>query len=168
MGNLTDTVANVRREIEAIIREFPELADDMEACMDTLEGATEIKDVLLRLARILGNVKALKEGLTARIAELHMRENRFEARNEYIRTLIFEILDSANLKRVELPEVTLSLRNNAQRLVGDADPEFLPDQYVHIKRSIDRKAIRAALEDGLEVDGFQLSNAPPSLVVKVK
>lgn len=162
------SVDHLRLEIETMLREYPELVDDDIARLDTLEGATDIRDALIRLARALDDAKALGQGVHARIEELVAREGRFNARYELIRDLIFKILETANLKKVELPEATLSLRNNPPRLVGEADAETLPDALCKITRAVDRKKVREAIEAGQIVPGYQLSNAPPSLTVRVK
>ena len=77
------------------------------------------------------------------------------------------MLESAGTKKVELPEVTLSLKNNPQRLLGEG-LEALPDELVKIKREPDKAKIREWLERGVAVEGYQLSNAPPSLLVRIK
>lgn len=165
-------VDHLRLEIETMLREYPELADDEELRADMLEGLTNITEVLIAVNRRYAETKALAAGLHAYIAELlgplEAREQRYEHRQEFLRDLIYRVMDSAQLKKIELPEVTLSLKANPPRLIGDADPELLPDDLCDIKRSINRKKIRAAIEAGKEVAGFVLSNAAPSLVVRVK
>jgi hypothetical protein len=168
MANLTDSVDRLRLEIEALLREYPILAEDEIARADMLEGATNTQEILTALARLMDDATALQEGVHGRIAELRQREERFLARIDYLRSLMFKIMESANLKKIELPEATLSLRNNPPRLVGEADPAALPDVLVKITRTLNRTAIRAALESGHAVEGFALSNAQPSLVVRVK
>jgi len=163
-----DNVDRLRIEIEALLRDYPDLAEDDVLRADTLEGATDIRDVLIGLGRALDDSKALVAGVHSRIEELCARKERFDARTDLIRDLIFRVLDSAQLKKIELPEVTLSLRNNPPALTGNTDPALLPDELVKITRAVDRKKIRAAIEAGQAVPGFQLSNAPPSLMVRVK
>jgi Arc/MetJ-type ribon-helix-helix transcriptional regulator len=167
MGNFVSVDA-LRIEVASLLREYPELMDDDVARLDTLEGATDIREVLIRLARALDETKALEEGVHARIAELTARQGRFVSRGEMLRDLIFKVLESANLKKVELPEATLSLRNGVPRLTGEADPASLPDDLVKITRAVDRKKVREAIEAGQIVPGFTLSNAQPSLTVRVK
>ena len=167
MGNFAD-VNELRIEIEAMLREYPELVDDEVLRADMVEGETNIKGVLAVLVELIGTTKALGAGLHDYIAELLTREQRYEARQEFLRDLIYRVMDSGQLKKLELPHATLSLRNNPQRLVGDADAATLPDDLCNIKRSVDRKAIKAAVEAGQVVPGFMLSNAAPSLMIKVK
>lgn len=168
MANQTDVAERLRLEIETMLREYPELTDDDVLRADMLEGLTDIKEVLANLVALIGNTKALGAGLHGYIKDLLAREERYEHRQEFLRDLIYRVLDSSQLKKVELPHATLSLRANPQRLIGDADASALPDELCNIKRTVDRKAVRAAIEAGKEIPGFVLSNAAPSLMVKVK
>ena len=72
------------------------------------------------------------------------------------------------LRKVELPEVTLSLRNNPPKLMGEPDPETLPDDLVKVTRTPDKMKIKAAIEAGRTVEGYAMSNQPPSLMIRVK
>jgi hypothetical protein len=99
---------------------------------------------------------------------LHSRKERFERRIKFLRDLVTRIMQAAGLTKRELTIMTFSMRNNPQQIVGDPDPAELPDEFVRIKREADKVAIRDALLAGREVPGCTLSNAPPSLVVKVK
>jgi len=160
-------IDQLRIEIDTLIRDHPELADDVVALLDMLEGQTDLFEALAMLGRALDNTKLLREGIAARLEELYAREGRFEARDKYIRNMIFKLMESSQLRKCELPEVTFSLRNNPPRVVGDADPASLPDDLVKITRAISKTKIKEALEAGRVVEGFALSNSPPSLVVRV-
>lgn len=168
MANLGEAVGRLRLEIEAMLRAYPDLADDEVARLDTLDGETDVREVLISLARMLDDTHALQEGVHGRIEELKARKDRFSSRAEFLRDLIFKLMASANFKKLELPLVTLSLRNNPRALIGDADPATLPDELVKITRAVDRRKVREAIDAGHDVPGFQLSNAPPSLMVRVK
>jgi hypothetical protein len=167
MVNLPD-INRLRLDIEALHRDYPELAMDEVATLDMLEGETDLLKVLAKLGRERDNTKVLQDGLHSRVGELIGRETRFDLRQEFVREVIFRLMESAQLKKCELPEVTFSMRNNPPRVVGDADPATLPDDLVKITRTISKTKIKEALESGRHVDGFVLSNSPPSLVVRVK
>jgi hypothetical protein len=158
----------LRAEIEFLLSQYPELADDEILRADMLEGSTDIREVLTDLNRTLQDTKALIDGTQGRMDELAERRLRFRRRTEFVRDLMQRILESAQIRKIELPEVTLSLKNNPQQIIGEPDPEALPDDLVKIAREPDKKKIRAALMAGCEVPGVVLSNAPPSLMIKVK
>jgi hypothetical protein len=168
MVNLFD-VDQVRRQIEAQLREYPELADDEFLRADMLASETDMYEVLTTIHRGIEDSKSLLDGATARMDELKSRRARMQRRVDFGRALITSILMSADLKKVELPEVTLSLRNNPPQMLGEVtDAGALPDDLVKITRTADRVKIRQALELGREVPGFVLNNSPPSLMTRVK
>lgn len=168
MANDFVSVSQLQIEVEVLLRDYPELVEDEVARRDMLEGETDFREILIRLGQSLGKLSELQLGLGARIDGLNARLSRFNARDEMVRRLIFKVLEIANLKKIELPEVTFSLRNNPPRLTGERDPATLPDGLCKITRTASRTKIREAIEGGQHVDGYELSNAAPSLIVRVK
>lgn len=158
----------LRIEIERLIREFPEMQDDEILRADMLDGETSISDVITWLIRMGEDARALRDGTKERLDELKARGERFGRRIDFARTLIFKILEASNLRKLELPEATVYLRNNPPQLVGEVDGDKLPDELVKIERKPDKKKIKEALQAGLTLEGLALSNSPPSIVVTVK
>jgi hypothetical protein len=158
----------LRSQIEALLREYPDLADDDILRADMLEGETDIREIVTGINRMIEDAKALVDGTQSRLDDLADRKARFRKRVDFGRDLIRKILEAAQISKLELPEVTAFLKNNPQQLIGDPDPNALPDELVKITRAPDRAKIKEALARGLAVPGFTLSNAPPSLTLRVK
>lgn len=158
----------LRAEIERLIRDYPEIAEDEVLRADMLDGETAISDVLTALIRMSEDAKAMQGATKQRQDDLKARAERFGRRMEFARALMLSILDAANLRKIELPEATVFLRNNAQQIVGEPDADTLPDDLVKVVRYPDRTKIKDALKAGRELPGLQLSNSPPSVVVTVK
>jgi hypothetical protein len=161
-------IDHLRLTIEGLIRDYPELAEDEILRLDMLEGTTDFKEILTELFRRADDGKMLADAVTLRIDELTERRARFVRRVEAMRELMLRALQSANLKRVELAEATISQRTPPPQIVGDPDANTLPDEFVRIRREPNRTAIREALMAGREVAGCFLSNSPPGLLVKSK
>ena len=159
---------NIRLQIENIRLVHPEIVEDNEAWLATLESETDFNEILTTIVRRLEDTKALAAGTEYRLQELKARRDRFEHRIETLRELAFKIMQAADLPKIELPEATLSLRAGQQQLVGDADPMTLPHRFRHIVTTANKAAIKDALKTGETVEGFQLSNSPPSLSIRVK
>lgn len=158
----------LRLEIERLLWGFPELADDEILRADMLDGSTNISEVLTTLVRGIEDAKALKSGTQERLEELKSRGERFALRIDFLRALIQKILDAADLRKIELAEATLALRNNPPQIVGSPIADQLPDDLCRIKREPDKTKIKQALLDGRDVPGCVLGNAPPSVMVKIK
>jgi hypothetical protein len=158
----------VRQQIENLKIAHPEILEDEEAWIATLESETSFEDLLTSVVRRIEDTKALVIGTKDRFEELKSRKDRFEHRVDTLRNLAFKIMQAAELAKVELPEATLSLRAGTQQLIGEVDPQELPDELCKISRDLNRTAIKEALKTGLTVPGFELSNSPPSLTIRIK
>jgi hypothetical protein len=150
-------VAAIRRHVEALTVAYPELCEDEQFLADVIEGETDVFEVLSILVRQANESKAICAGLSDYVKDIGERKGRIERRIEAKRALIMSIMDAAGLTKAVLPQ---------KPVVDDADT--LPDDLVRIERKPDMAAIKAALEAGREVPGIHLSNAEPSLTVRVK
>lgn len=169
MGNLRQDAYSLQQQIANLYLQFPELKGDDEMLrVDTLEGATNLTETLTAILRGLEDAKALRDGTQGRLDDLKARQDRFKMRIEFLRLMITKIMQHVEIAKIELPEATLSMRAGSPQLIGDPDPAELPDELVRIVRQPDKAKIKDALERGQVVPGFVLSNAPPSLSVRVK
>jgi hypothetical protein len=158
----------VRQQIDNLKISHPELLEDDEAWLASLESETKFEELVTQLVRRIDDSKALAEGTSGRLTELQERKARLLRRMESLRDLLFKLMESAELARLELPEATITVRKGQPQLVGEADPSSLPDELCKISRTPDRTAIKEALKTGQTVPGFQLSNATPSLSIRIK
>lgn len=158
----------VRLQVENLKIVHPEILEDDETWLSALESETDFNEILTTIVRRIEDTKALVIGTKDRFEELKARKDRFEHRVETLRDLAFKIMQAADLAKVELPEATLSLRAGQQQLVGDANPDALPDKFCKISRNLDRFAIKEALKTGQTVPGFSLSNSQPNLTIRIK
>lgn len=164
--NLDPTI--IRRQLENLKVSYPEILEDDEAWQISLESETDLPALMTAIVRKIEDAKALAVGTKDRLEDLEKRKARFEDRVEAMRQLAFKLMQAAEVNKLELAEATLSLRNGAQQIVGEADPATLPDDFCKVSRTIDRTKIKEALKAGKEVPGFSLSNAAPSLSIRVK
>ena len=159
----------LRVEIEFLLSQYPELKDDDDLRADMLEGETDISVVLTALNRYREDTRALADGSQARVEELMARKKRLGVRVDFISKLIQSILFTAQIRKIELPEVTLSIRENPQSLqIDDGSIADLPGDLIRTKVEPDRKKIREAIVEGRNVPGCVLVSSSPSLLVKIK
>lgn len=161
-------VDQLRIQIETLLRQYPELADDEVLRADMLDGATDIEAVLTSLFRSSSRDKSMADAITVRIDQLSARRARFRARVEFLRGLMLKVLQSADRKKFELAEATLSQRASQPQIVGEVDVDALPDDLVKITREANRTAIREALLARRQLPGLSLSNSPPALTITTK
>jgi hypothetical protein len=161
-------IDELRLQIEALLRDYPDLEEDEMLRRDMLDAETDISGVLTALLQASSNNKYMIDAINNRIDQLAARRARFKHRVEFLRNLILKVLQSADLKRFELPEATLSQRASQPQLIGEVDVTLLPDELCRVTREPDRVKIREALLKGDTVPGMFLSNAPPTLSVSTR
>jgi hypothetical protein len=166
---LRQQAQQLQQDIANLYLQFPELKDDDEMLrVDTLEGATNLKELATVILRGIADARALLDGTKERADELKARQDRFKMRGEFLRAMLMKILQHADVRKLELPEATVSLRHGAPQIIGEPDPDKLPDEFVKVKREADRVKIRTALVNGFEIEGLSLSNGEPTLAVNVR
>ena len=140
-----------------------------QAALDELLGAEEgdIEDVLARLLRAARDAKAMAEASAGLIEDMQTRKARFQRRNEAFRATAFSILDALGRSKMELPDITASIRAG-QPSVQITDEQAVPDLYVHMERRIDKQTIASVLKSGGEVPGATLSNSMPTLALRTR
>lgn len=158
-------VDELRRQIEALIRDNPLMEEDETLRADMIDAETGISEVLTLLLHEIDNSEFMVVGITERRKVLAERRDRLNRRVEALRDLALLVLQSANLKKVQLPEATLVQSASQPTIVGEPDVTLLPADMVRIKSEPDRSRIRQALLDGRELPGLSLSNAAPHLVI---
>lgn len=144
------------------------LADDDDALPDTLDGEADLGDQIATLISDALEKEMFAEAIDKRISELRGRKDRLNKAAKAIRAAVADAAAEAAIKKLVRPEFTLSFGVLKPSLAGDASADDLPDDLVHVKREVDRRAIKAAIEAGRPVPGFHLSNGRPTVAVRVK
>jgi hypothetical protein len=140
-----------------------------EAALEELLGAAEadVEEVLKRLLRAARDAKAMAEASAGLIEDMQARKARFARRNEAFRATAFAIMDTLGRTKVEMPDLTASIRAG-QPSVQIVNEEEIPDIYVHMERRIDKQTIASVLKSGGEVPGAVLSNSLPTLALRTR
>lgn len=139
---------------------------DEETVRDTIEGETDLHGAIAGALSMLTGTEVMVEGLDVKIKELQARQKRYEDRKDFLRTAIEQAMTIGNLKKLELPEATLSLGNRAPGLVI-TDESLVPSSFWKQPDPVlDKAAIKAALKDKKEVPGVTLGNGSVSLTIR--
>ena len=155
----------IRTQIEQIIREYPDLAED--DMLLALESETDAMEYLRHIEHLRQQAVMLAKSIDLVIDDLKVRRGRFEHREEGIRRLMFQMLQAASIRKLELPEATLSIRTGSPKVVI-VDEAEIPETFIRIKREPDKASIKVALQDGIPVPGATLSNAEENLTIRTK
>jgi len=141
-----------------------ELADDEELKLDTLEGETDLFELVRKLLDRIEQAEGDKAVLVSQIQDRNERKARAEKRIDAHRTAIMALMEAAEIDRLPLPEATCSLRKIAPKPVV-VDENLLPDELCRITRKPDMAAIKQ-----LEtiIPGLAMDNGGTSLTIRRK
>jgi hypothetical protein len=151
---------------ERLLAAWPEI--DCETLRDTLEGITDLHEIIAAVIRSALVDEALHAGLRFRVNDMKERLSRLELRASKKRELALEAMTEVGLSKLEQPDFTASARAGSPALVV-VSPERIPPAYwVPQPPKLDRQAILGELKRGVEVPGTEMSNPKPVLSVRTK
>ncbi len=118
---------------DQLLADYPGLDD--ETLQDTLEGLTELPEILAELIRSALIDEAFAEGLTIRVSEMKKRLDRLEERAQRKRQLALRAMVEADIKKVSVADFTASLRTGRRRLISTRRTKFRPPIGSHNHRN---------------------------------
>ena len=121
---LTGEVQTYKLLGERLLTSFPD-ADD-ETIRDTLEGITNLHEMIAAVIRSALVDEAFQAGLRTRLEEMRQRLARLEERGAKKRQLALEAMCEVGLKKLEQPDFTASARAGLPPLVVVAE-ELIPE-----------------------------------------
>lgn len=110
---------------------------------DMLTGETEVDRIVLRIHEQVARDGEILDGIAERQASLAARKSRISARRDAGKMFIGRILRTVKLAKLELPEVTYSVRDGKPSLIV-VDPSAVPPEYQRQKVEPDKTAINEA------------------------
>jgi hypothetical protein len=149
-----------------LLAEWPEI--DGETLTDTLEGITDLHEMIAAVVRSALGDEALQKALRSRMSDMKHRLARLEERGDKTRRLALEAMTDAGLKKLEQPDFTASARAGLPGLVVIAE-DLIPETYwAPQSPKLDRQSLLTNLKRGGDVSGTELSNPKPILSVRTK
>ena len=165
-GPLGFEVAKYQLLKERLIAEFP--TSDAETLTDTLEGITDLKEMLAAIIRSSLFDHALAKGLKDRIETMRERLESLAYRAEKKRELALAAMEEVGLKTLQESDFTASLRPCPPHLVVLSDEQIPEGFWIPQAPRLDRQSILIQLKRGKEVPGTALSNPALTLAVRTK
>jgi hypothetical protein len=151
---------------QQLVAAYPDI--DEETLADTLEGITDLHEMIAAVIRSALVDEALKAGLRFRLDEMKRRLSRIEERAGKKRQLALNAMSEVGLSKLEQPDFTASARAGTPSLVVVAE-EAIPQPYWRPQPpKLDRQAVLSELKRGDGIPGAQLSNPKPVLMVRTK
>lgn len=163
---LKNEAVHYERLKQCLLDEYPDLVDDEEALADTLDGATNLHELIAAVCRSSQEDEAAVDGLKPYISKLEGRKARLDKRAKRKRDLVLQIMQDSGLSKVEAPDLTVSQRKPPPKPVV-TDLDALPDAFVKVVR----KPLLAEIKDALKANGtpppgVTLDNGGASLTIR--
>ncbi len=151
---------------EQLVSECPTI--DEETLADTLEGLTDLNEILGAFVRSYLDDIALTAALKSRVMDMQDRLSRISKRSDKKRALVTSVMERAGLKKLAEPDFTVSLRPSRPPLLVD-DETAIPAAFWNPQPpKLDRQALIGALSAGQGVPGAVLGNAPMTIAIRTK
>jgi hypothetical protein len=164
--NLEFAAATYRALRDRIRAQDPEI--DERTLADTVEGLTDLHQIIEAIIRSALEDEALATGLKGRVAEMEDRLARLQDRASKRRQIAKDVMVELDLKKLSAPDFTASIRPGMPSLLV-IDEAAVPSIYWEPREPrLNRHGLVSDLKRGAEITGVTLSNPEPVLSVRTK
>ena len=141
---------------------------DEQTLADTVEGLTDLHEILQAVIRAALSDEALARGLKCRVADMQGRLDRLQDRASKRRQIARDVMVELDLKKLTAPDFTATIREGTPSLMV-IDENAVPKIYWEPgEPRLRRQDLAYDLKQGEEVAGVTLSNPEPILSVRVR
>jgi hypothetical protein len=166
MDTLSFAAIHYKAVRERLRTEDPQIDD--QCLSDTVEGLSDLPEILTAIVRAALTDEALANGLKGRIGEMEDRLARLRDRAAKRRQIVRDTMVGLDLKKLEAPDFTASVRPGMPSLIV-IEPAQVPSLYWEPgEPRLNRKELLADLKQGAEVTGAVLSDPDPVLSVRTR
>ena len=164
--NLEFSTIHYRVVRDRIRAEDPQI--DEQTLADTVEGLTDLHEIVTAIIRSALADEALATGLKIRISEMQERLERLQDRASKRRQIAKDVMVELDLKKLTAPDFTASIRPGVPALMV-IDEAAVPSIYWEPREPrLNRQGLVADLKQGTEITGVALSEPEPVLSVRVR
>ena len=141
---------------------------DEQTLADTVEGLTDLHEIITAIIRSALADEALATGLKSRMADMQERLDRLQDRASKRRQIAKDVMVELDLKKVTAPDFTVSIRPGMPSLLV-LDESAVPSIYWQpVAPRLNRQELLSELKEGADIKGVTLSNTEPVLSVRTK
>lgn len=141
---------------------------DEQTLADTVEGLTDLHEIIAAVVRAALSDTALADGLKRRISEMEERLERLQDRAAKRRQIAKDVMLELDIKTITAPDFSVSVRPGLPALQV-LDEAAVPSIYWQPSAPrLKRQELLSELKTGADINGVALSNPEPVLSVRVK
>src|ERR1017187_5229746 len=166
MDQLTFAAATYSAIRDRIRAQAPQI--DEQTLADTVEGLTDLHELVQAVIRAALADEALARGLRCRISDMQGRLDRLEDRAAKRRQIAKDVMVELDLKKLNAPDFTASIREGIPALMV-LNEDAVPSIYWQPSEPrLNRQELAYKLKQGAEIAGVALSNPEPVLSVRTR
>jgi len=141
---------------------------DEQTLADTVEGLTDLHEIVTAIVRSALTDEALADGLKRRIGDMQERLERLQDRASKRRQIAKDVMLELDIKKISAPDFSVSVRPGLPALQV-LDEGSVPSIYWQPSAPrLKRQELLSELKTGASIEGVALSNPEPILSVRVK
>ena len=141
---------------------------DEQTLADTVEGLTDLHEIVQTVIRAALADEALARGLKCRISDMQGRLDRLEDRAAKRRQIAKDVMIELDLKKLNAPDFTASIREGIPALMV-LNEDAVPSIYWQPSEPrLKRQELAYELKQGAEIEGVALSDPEPVLSVRTR
>ena len=167
--SLTQALAEEATIAHALVMSLGNLtADDEDILLTTIEGETNLHGAIAAAMTRTAELDALIEGIDGFLDRAKARRDRLKNQHTMIREAVAVAMQTAGIRKLELPIATLSISKSRPSAIIDSEWD-VPDEYWKPQDpKLDKAAVLDALKSGAIVPGAHLSDPSSHLTVRSK
>ena len=141
---------------------------DEQTLADTVEGLTDLHEIVAAIIRSALADEALATGLKGRVSDMQGRLERLQDRASKRRQIAKDVMLELDIKKITAPDFSVSVRPGLPALQV-LDEAAVPSIYWQPSAPrLKRQELINELKTGADIEGVALSNPEPVLSVRVK
>ena len=140
---------------QRLVSEYPTIDEDSLA--DTLEGITDLHEMIAAVYCLALVDEVLHFGLRSRLDDMKERLSRLEVRASKKRELALHAMSEVGLNKLEQPDFTASARAGSPALVVIAEDRIPEAYWLPQPPKLDRQTILGELKRGFDILGPRLA-----------
>jgi hypothetical protein len=166
MHQLTFAAIHYRAIRDRIRAQDPQI--DEQTLADTVEGLTDVHEILAAVVRAALADEALATGLKCRISDMQDRLSRLQDRAAKRRQIVKDAMVELDLKKLNAPDFSASIREGMPSLIV-LNEDAVPSIYWQPSEPrLKRQELAYELKQGAEIEGVALSDPEPVLSVRTR
>ena len=155
------------KEAHRRLKEEDPYLDDL-TLADTVEGLTDLHEIVAAIMRSALVSESLADGLKLRIQEMQGRLERLQDRASKRREIVRDVMVDTGITKIAAPDFTLSVRAGTPSLVVIDEKQVPPCYFEARDPKLNRQAVLSDLKQGVSIEGVALSNPQPVISVRTK